>query len=264
MKLPEDVFVTDGFPEFTYVPLASGEKETEFLEGLAQRNKIISISGPSKSGKTTLCKHVIENKTDYTLIYITGDSLTSASDLWHEAVKQVVDDTEKNSFDLSHSERIARLVQSNAALVIDDFHYIPKDFQATVCRQIKNAASAGLRIICLTVPHRGDDAVRGNGDLSGRFFSVDFDYWADADLLQIASKGFHECGYSVPDNFASSLASEALRSPQIMQTLCLETCRSLEPDQAVFDTNFDDTLLVKVRQKALRSYNRQTDLQLLR
>jgi len=55
MLTPEDVFVTDGYPHHTYVPFEAGKKEEELRDGLSQQNKIISISGPSKSGKTTLC-----------------------------------------------------------------------------------------------------------------------------------------------------------------------------------------------------------------
>jgi ABC-type lipoprotein export system ATPase subunit len=58
MLTPEAVFVTDGFPQHTYVAFEAGSKEAELRDGLAQQNKIISISGPSKSGKTTLCNKV--------------------------------------------------------------------------------------------------------------------------------------------------------------------------------------------------------------
>ena len=50
---------------------------------------------------------------------------------------------------------------------------------------MKNAASAGLRIVCLSVPHRGDDPIRNNHDLAGRFFSVTFEFWSDDELAEI-------------------------------------------------------------------------------
>jgi hypothetical protein len=34
MLTPEDVFITDGFPKYTYVAIAAGQKEIELKEGL--------------------------------------------------------------------------------------------------------------------------------------------------------------------------------------------------------------------------------------
>jgi len=177
MLTPEEVFITDGFPEHTYVPFEAGRKEKELREGLEQKNKIISVSGPSKSGKTTLCDRVFGKIKGESRIYVTGDSVSKADDLWFEAYRQITDDSDKSFFELSQGQRIEKLIQADLPLLIDDFHYIPREVQTVVSRQMKNAASDGLRIICLSVPHRGDDPVRSNSDLSGRFFSVNFEFW---------------------------------------------------------------------------------------
>ena len=79
---PEDVFVTDGYPEHTYVAFEAGQKETELRDGLAQKNKIISISGPSKSGKTTLCDRIFGTDKGVSRIYVTGDAVSKPEDLW--------------------------------------------------------------------------------------------------------------------------------------------------------------------------------------
>jgi adenylylsulfate kinase-like enzyme len=85
MLIAEDVFITTGFPEHTYVALAAGTKENELRDGLAQKNMIISVSGPSKSGKTTLCDRVFGKDKGLTHIYVTGDAITKVEDLWFEA-----------------------------------------------------------------------------------------------------------------------------------------------------------------------------------
>ena len=95
MHTPEEVFVTDGFPEHTYVPIDEGAKEKELREGLDQQNKILSISGPSKSGKTTLCDQVFGTTKGADRIYVTGDTVEKAEDLWFEAYRQISDDTDR-------------------------------------------------------------------------------------------------------------------------------------------------------------------------
>lgn len=186
LLLPQEVFVTDGFPKHTYVSLDEGRREEELHDALEQQNKIISVSGPSKSGKTTLCDQVFGVEKGVDRLHVTGDSVQKAEDVWAEAYKQITDDTDKNFFESAYAEVLERIVASELPLIIDDFHYIASEVQQKLCRQLKNAASAGLRIVCLTVPHRGDDAIRNNPDLTGRLFSVNFRYWQPSDLEQIA------------------------------------------------------------------------------
>ena len=262
--LPEEVFVTDGYPEYTYVSLQAGQKEDELREGLDQKNKIISVSGPSKSGKTTLCDRVFGSKKGVERMYVTGDAIGKAEDLWLESYRQVTDDTDKPFYELSHSERVERLISAEIPLVIDDFHYIPREVQPTIARQMKNAASAGLRIVCLSVPHRGDDPIRNNHELAGRFFSVTFEFWSDDELAEIAESGFPIVGFPSVSEFDGLLAREALKSPQIMQTLCLEACRSQGLDQPLESVTPTGEMLPEIVRRAIRSYEQTRALQLLR
>lgn len=264
MLTAEDVFISTGYPKHTYVALESGAKENELRDGLAQQNMIISISGPSKSGKTTLCDRVFGKEKGLTHIYVTGDTITKIDDLWFEAYRQVTDDADKSFFEASQGERIERLIASELPLVIDDFHYIPRELQPVISRQMKNAASSGLRIICLSVPHRGDDPIRSNSDLAGRFFSVTFEFWREDDLAEIARVGFPKVGFPSDTAFNGLLAREALKSPQIMQTLCLEACRAQGLDKPLETVSVGETLLPEIRRRTLRSYNHKTALDFLK
>ena len=261
--LPEEVFITDGFPVHTYVVIDEGKPERDLQEGLAQQNKIISIVGPSKSGKSTLCDKFFGMGKGTDKIHVTGDSIYQPDNLWHEAYRQVSDDTDKSFHELTHNERLDYLVSRELPLVIDDFHYIERGIQGTICRQLKNAASAGLRIVVLSTPHRGDDPVRSNPDLSGRYFAVNFRFWRLEDLTRIAEIGFGKVG--VPSNaaFNEVLGRESLTSPQIMQTLCLEVSRGMSLDVPFEQASTGEHDIGRVKSQALRSYNLATNLQLL-
>lgn len=54
-----DVFVPGGFPEITYVPRDELQLERRLNDYVAERFKVLSLSGPTKSGKTVLVKRVI-------------------------------------------------------------------------------------------------------------------------------------------------------------------------------------------------------------
>ncbi|MCP6473840.1 hypothetical protein NL509_28760, partial [Klebsiella pneumoniae] len=55
---------------------------------------------------------------------------------------------------------------------IDDFHYINRDVQAEIAKQIKDAIANGCKFICASVPYHSDDVIRGNADLRGRIFNI--------------------------------------------------------------------------------------------
>ncbi|HXW40921.1 MAG TPA: hypothetical protein VEK75_06945, partial [Xanthobacteraceae bacterium] len=113
---------------------------------------------------------------------------------------------------------------SNFVLFVDDFHYIPKEVQTEIGKQIKAAAEAGVRICTASVPHRKDDVVRSNPELRGRVTGIDSEYWNESELTQIAHKGFAELNMDVSPNVIQRFAREAFGSPQLMQAICLNAC----------------------------------------
>lgn len=74
-----DVFTAGGVPNITYNSRESNHLEANLLMDLDIKGKIISVTGPTKIGKTTLCKKVI---TDDRLILISGGGLKVLDDFW--------------------------------------------------------------------------------------------------------------------------------------------------------------------------------------
>lgn len=74
-----DVFVPGDFPKFTYVARAEEELEKRFSDALETPKTVISVSGPSKTGKTVLVLRMIGE--DLT-IPIYGAQIRTSDDLW--------------------------------------------------------------------------------------------------------------------------------------------------------------------------------------
>lgn len=120
---------------------------------------------------------------------------------------------------------ISEIAGSDFLLFIDDFHYIPKEVQGELGRQIKFAAERGVKVCAASVPHRSDDVVRSNPELSGRIAAVNIGYWDKNELEVIGKLGFPKLNIDIANSAIERLASEAFGSPQLMQSLCLNLCR---------------------------------------
>jgi hypothetical protein len=176
-----DVFTPGRFPTLTYVEDHLVERKRQLQDTLDAGSMLISISGPSKSGKTVFVEQCL-GKTN--LVQITGAGAKSAADLWLRvfdiigtpisktqttgtsvagsvAAKGSVEggvivakgkaelsgtgtytsltgDAETKSVDYLQL-LIKELGGTGFVVFIDDFHYVPREVQSDVARQIKEA-----------------------------------------------------------------------------------------------------------------------------
>lgn len=262
-----DIFTPNDFPEFTYVTREGPDLEQRLSDALATPKSPVSISGPSKSGKTVLIEKTVGKDN---VIPVSGAEVSSGTDLWarvfawmggpsavstqstgqiaHRSggeasakggVPLIAEALGKLNYDQTrtstktHTETeavdslgaiVKEIGNSEFVILLDDFHYIPKEAQADVAKQIKAGAERGIRICVATVPHRADDVVRNNHELRGRLAQIDTMFWTSAELQRIAEVGFPKLGVELPPHHAIRLAQEACGSPQLMQRICLDVC----------------------------------------
>lgn len=248
MKLrAEDVFCPGAFPKYTYISRKSAVSDLSYEFRLAQAIKVsgflTSLVGPSKMGKTILCERVIgfEN-----IVEISGADFEENTDFWKLAAVKVglayegqfaseklIAETsdkysKKETFALTKDKIIEYYKKENLVLVIDDFHYAPKDKRMQVAQQLKDAIRRGFKAIVVSLPHRADEAIRQNADLSGRLSLINMEAWDVEDLKEIAKRGFSTLAIEIEDDIAEQIAVESLSSPQLMQYICLNICTILE------------------------------------
>lgn len=97
-----------------------------------------------------------------------------------------------------------------------------------IAQQLKDAIRRGFKAIVVSLPHRADEAIRQNADLSGRLSLINMEPWEVDDLKEIAKLGFGKLNISIEDSIAAQIAVESLSSPQLMQYICLNICTILE------------------------------------
>ena len=176
---PESIFTPGVMPTHTYV--ARGDEAT--LEAaLRTGGMLISVAGPTKTGKTVLVQKVVG---EGPLIPISGATISAPGDVWRRASEE-----EGVSSEMPFADVVDGLVAGNRVLLLDDFHYVEREVQTRISQQLKGAIARGLKCIVVSVPHRADDPIRANPDLHGRVRVIDLDYWEEEDLARIAELGF--------------------------------------------------------------------------
>lgn len=248
----ENIFKPGAFPEYTYVSRnyenTGISYELRLKQALRTAGCLTSIIGPSKMGKTILCEQVIgldnivevsgadfNENTDFWAIIAAKVGLPYMGEITTERAstegKSEERDSKSEKYILSKDKIIRYYIENNKILVIDDFHYASAEMQMKMAQQLKDAIRRELKVVVVSLPHRTDDAIRQNADLSGRLSLINIETWKEEDLKKIAIKGFDKLEIKITDNIAEKLAIECLTSPQLMQYICLSICTLLEDEK---------------------------------
>lgn len=245
----ENVFKPGAYPKYTYVSRNYEDTgisyELRLKQALRTAGCLTSLIGPSKMGKTILCEKVIgfEN-----IVEVSGADFNGEMDFWavvaakvglpyageitteREAAEEYSTerDSRNEKFVLSKDKVIQYYKENEKVLVIDDFHYASQEMQMKMAQQLKDAIRRELKVVVVSLPHRSDDAIRQNADLSGRLSLINIEAWKEEDLKEIALIGFKQLNMSITETVAEKLAVECLTSPQLMQYICLSICILLE------------------------------------
>lgn len=269
----ENIFKPGAFPEYTYVSRnyenTGISYELRLKQALRTAGCLTSIIGPSKMGKTILCEQVIgldnivevsgadfNENTDFWAIIAAKVGLPYMGEITTERAstegKSEERDSKSEKYILSKDKIIRYYIENNKILVIDDFHYASMEMQMKMAQQLKDAIRRELKVVVVSLPHRADDAIRQNADLSGRLSLINIETWKEEDLKKIAIKGFDKLGIKITDNIAEKLAIECLTSPQLMQYICLSICTLLE-DEKKLEVN--DEILEKAYRFTTINFN---------
>ncbi|WP_274369703.1 hypothetical protein [Morganella morganii] len=142
----------------------------------------------------------------------------------------------------SKNAAIKALSDSQASLIIDDFHYLDRDMQGSFVRAVKPLVFHGVPVVLIAIPHRRYDAIKVEREITGRLENIMMPYWSIDELKQIATIGFPLLNIDVSPTIVNLLTLEALGSPHLMQ----EFCKSLCADYSIKETSEQRIKISKV------------------
>jgi len=249
MTLMRDVFVAGGMPSITYVDRAALSLEKNLKAEISEGYKVISVTGPTKSGKTVLTRHVLGKDKS---ALVNGGQVESSEEFWTLLLQDLnLPDSESGTSGSEESAGIRYLLMAQSkisegntqtfsnknkrtilnylreqqkALVVDDFHYMPASVQREIVRALKSEVFDGLVAVLIAVPHRAFDAIGVEREMEGRFANVQIPSWSEDELQQISTMGFRELRMNVDENCRAEFAKESNGSPLLMQRFCNRLC----------------------------------------
>ncbi|EEL9085129.1 hypothetical protein GL373_16045 [Salmonella enterica] len=154
----------------------------------------------------------------------------------------------------SKNAAIKALAESQASLIIDDFHYLDRDMQGSFVRAVKPLVFHGVPVVLIAIPHRRYDAIKVEREITGRLENIMMPYWSVDELKQIATIGFPLLNVNVSSAVVDILASEALGSPHLMQ----EFCKSLCADYSIKETSEKEIKISKVADSLFKNVAEST------
>lgn len=259
----KQVFTPGGQPSITYVSRSHLGLEQRVKEALVRGYAINVVTGPTKSGKTVLCNHVLSQAGKS--ITIEGGQVRSEKDFW-EQVGHALDvaaeftrketgattdnvttgirasipgmsanvggsnaTTKTSERSIKYNVNVQRgaletLLETETSLLVDDFHYIDRDDQRKIIQALKGSVFKGLSVILLAVPHRAFDPMTVEQELEGRFKHIEIPPWDMEDLLLIPERGFRALNVDTSAELNKRICSEGFGNPLLVQEICSEFC----------------------------------------
>lgn len=126
------------------------------------------------------------------------------------------------------SSRVTALVglkNARIPLIVDDFHYIPREIQGSIVRALKPLVFEGVPIVIVAIPHRRYDALKVEKEMTGRISPIDIQAWSTNELIFIPETGFGLLNHYVREDQKIVLAEQAMGSPHLMQEFCRGICK---------------------------------------
>ena len=259
MPTIEEVFPTAGTPKYTYQSRLELEQKVDRYA--KHGSGLLSVFGPTKAGKSVLVRRLMP-----TALYVRGDVLTEAelwniastrlgtytgrskgkkqSTSWILGITARIsagwvaltgraETTAMTGFESGQSASddtktvvLAALAKAKQAIIIDDFHFMPRAEQKKVMAAVKGFIDDGHRAVIITAEHRAHQVGSLIGNMAGRITPAPVPSWETDDLEKIAVTGFKELKIADPTRLASILAENSFGSPQLMQRLCQALCRA--------------------------------------
>lgn len=199
--LLEEVFVTEGIPQYTFV---KPPNYNEILLDIRRKGKPVIIEGQSGTGKTTTAKQIINQlSTDLVIQYLTA----------------------RTSNDI---EKIIGVVNSRPSgyFIIDDFHRLSVDLQESLANIAKTAAEtqdeALPKLIIIGINQVGSSLISLVHDIAKRCGIHRIEPGSEKIIIELINVGAEKLNIQIeePDRIYKESKGDYWLTQRLCQTIC--------------------------------------------
>jgi hypothetical protein len=234
---------TTAVPEWNYVPRTVIEQALS--QELDRRDKIICVTGVSKSGKTVVVTRRLPNTP-----IIFGQVGLKREDVWRTlcAMKKIplrtkaggkitteahagiikggLEGSTHEEVDIDPRSAFLDFCREKSGVIFDDFHYFDKDTQRELLQGLRQLLHDRIAIV-ITLTHYGEDLpTLAEPDILARIRFIKIPIWSDEDLRQILSKGFDALNAKISTDDIKQIVDRSFGNPLIVQELGSFLCTS--------------------------------------
>jgi hypothetical protein len=276
---------TIAIPTVSYVARAQIEKDIK--RELERRDRVICLTGPSKSGKTVLVKKIIS---DCPIIH--GQVGVSATDIWRQlcsiqniplnfregerasvegkaVVAKAEYETDRESQIISDPRQaFLAFVRKKKIIVFDDFHYFEQEAQQAILQGLRQLLQEKITIIIILTSYGEDQPILAESDILARIKFLKLPEWDDHDLGEILRKGFRALNISVSETDIGNLVKRSFGNPLVIQELGSFLCFSNDitetcPNELLLSVGNADAFLREAVSKGELQGDKPTFMQLI-
>lgn len=237
-----DVF-TIAIPTVSYV--SRSEVEDKLSRELDRCDRMICVTGPSKSGKTVLVTKVLPKAQ-----VVVGQVGVRREDIWahlcnihniplkkkngskqHVAgkagvVKGGIEFDQHNETNADARNEFLTFIQNEGMIIFDDFHYFEQDAQQELLQGLKRLLHKRIAVVIVLTSYGEDSPILAETDILARVAFIRLPEWDDDDLQEILRKGFKALNVKVTSTDVNQLVRRSFGSPLVVQELGSFLCYS--------------------------------------
>lgn len=107
-------------------------------------------------------------------------------------------------------------------IVLEDYHLAPPSLNKILSEDLKHFQDEAILFVLIGIPSSPNRALKNNPDLAGRLKHLNFDYFHNEEIRELASKGGIKLNIKFTEEVVDKIIEYSLKNAFLVQAICKE------------------------------------------